>query len=179
MNSPYEGFGLVPHINFSDEMLAWLFKQMEDDGTAKIVFLEGKITNAAAWVQMVKGPGVNLFVPFFDAEPAGVCWLERFQERWAQFNFCVFKPFWGKKSKALGKKTLHKILSMKDKRGYLLDMLVGITPARNKLALRYAKACGWKETGSLPLGVYNGKTDQSEEAILLAITREEIVDENL
>ncbi|MBI9113146.1 hypothetical protein [Maridesulfovibrio ferrireducens] len=170
----YKGYGLVPYSdgNFPDEFLIYLFERMQEEGTASVVFFEGKITTSEKWLEMIKCHGMHLFVGFFDGELAGLCWLERSQEKWAQFNFCFFKNSWGhKKSIAWGKWAANELLNLKDEHGYLMDMLVGITPSRNKLALRLAKLCDWKESGRLPFGVFNGQTGKSEEAVISTFIR--------
>lgn len=176
MSVDLTGYGLVPYSEkMTDDFLAFLFEQMQEDGTASQVFLEQEITDAEKWMDFVESPGVHLFVPFSEGAPAGVCWLDRFQEKWAQYHFCLFKGAWGHgRSIELGKWVLNKLLNMKDEHGYLLDMLVGVLPSRHRLALRYVRKCGGQVNGLLPLGVFNGKTGQSEEATLITLTREDL-----
>lgn len=177
MGEQYTGYGLVPYYdgNLADAFLALLFEQMKEDGSDSQVFFEREITTAEKWLEFVKSPGVHLFIPTCDGVPVGVCWLDRLQERWAQFHFCLFKNIWGHgRSVELGRWVLNRILSMKDEDGYLLDMLVGVLPTRHRLALRYVKKCGGKASGVLPLGVVNGDTGQSEEATIITLTREDL-----
>ncbi|BDQ36298.1 hypothetical protein SYK_06580 [Pseudodesulfovibrio nedwellii] len=176
MSEQHTGYGLIPYTeDIADEFLAMLFVQMQQDGTASQVFLEREITDAEKWIEFVKSPGCHLFIPFFDGVPVGVCWLDRFQEKWVQYHFCLFKNTWGHgKSVELGKWVLTKLLTMEDEHGYLLDMLVGILPTRHRLALRYVRKCGGQVGGLLPLGVFNGNTGQSEEATLITLTREDL-----
>ncbi len=171
-------FKLIPDINSNmpDDFLLALFAQMEADGTASQVFLEREITDAEKWLQYIKSPGVHLYILFADDMPVGVCWIDRLQERWGQFHFCLFRQAWGHRSSVpLGKWVLNEILNMKDEHGYLLDMLVGILPSRNKVAMRYVLKCGGQKSGVLPLGVVNGATGQSEEATVITITRETLL----
>ena len=171
-------YAVVPYCeidgvrNYSDTFIKGLFDRMALEGTAGSVFMGSGINDAQAFLDMAKSPGTYLYVLYCGEEPAGIAWLNRLQYRWAQLHFCTFKPVWGRKTIALGKHTLRELLHMGGPGRYVLDMLVGIIPSRNRVGLSYVKKCGGVVSGTLPKGIFNPHTGESEEATIITLTRE-------
>ena len=55
---------------------------------------------------------------------------------------------------------------------FLLDVLVGYTPASLKRAVRFIGDVGGIKVGKIPFLSWNGKTGKSEEGIISYLTRE-------
>lgn len=159
-----------------DSFMSRVWSQMVADDTAGKVFFERSVTTAEEFTAMAQSPGVHMYFLATNAhELLGVVWLERQQERWAQLSYCLFSNTWGpKRTIPLGRWVVRKLLHMADDEGFLLDMLVGFTPRRNRAACLFALRLGWKKVGVLPLGVFNGETGLSEPAMVTCITREDI-----
>lgn len=159
---------------YRDSEILELYRRLAAEGGAH-VFRDGSVKDEAAFLRMAKAPGTAFLVAHVRGRRAGVCWLNRFQGRFAQCNFFVFREFWGKDAKALGSWCLRKILSARTRDGdYLFDMLVGITPADNPAAVAFALRCGWVRRGVLPKGAFDAATGVSSPAVLTTATREEL-----
>jgi len=164
---------------FSDESIRSLYRRMIEDGTANAVFMGSGVADESQFLNMAQSEGTHLYVLLVKGLPAGILWINRAQYRWAQLHYCTFREFWGKTTIELGRWANKKLITMKDDEGnYLLDMLVGILPARNRLAVRHAQACYGIITGELPKGVHNPVTGESEKAYIITLTREGIDDED-
>lgn len=159
---------------FRDSEIAELYERLLAEGGAH-VFRDGTVASAAEFLRMAKAPGVVLYVAYVRGKLAGVVWLNRFQARFAQCSFFVFREFWGRAALGLGRHCLRELLHARDAEGrHHLDMLVGITPADNRAAVGFALRCGWRRRGVLPWGVYDAASGASAPAVLTTATREEL-----
>lgn len=159
---------------FPDSIIRSLYNRVIDEGLEDVLFYDRCIADADQFVEMVKQPGVHFFVLIADAEPAALVWLNRAQMSFMQFHFCVYRKFWGRSARAFAPKILSSLVSFKEVGGrYIIDSLVGIVPQKNKLACRFVTQWG-RLVGCLPQGAYNARTGESEPAIIVSFTREDI-----
>jgi hypothetical protein len=171
-------FTIVPYCkidgvrNYSDTFIMDLYTRMQNDGTARSVFMGSSVNNRSSFLSMAKDKGCFLYILYAGDDLAGVVWLNRQQYRWAQFHFCTFKEVWGRKTVALGKYVLHKLINMGNGEEFFFDMFVGIIPSSNRVGLSYVQKCGGVVSGTLPYGVFNPSTGKSEEATIITLTRE-------
>lgn len=169
-------YKLIPYSqsNFSDSILCSIYSRIVDERLDSFLFYDRCVVDSQQFVALVKQPDVHFFVLFYYAEPAAVIWLNRAQMRFMQFHFCVFRKFWGKASREFAPKVLSSLVSFKEVgAGYIIDSLVGIVPQQNKLACRFVTHWG-RLAGCLPYGAYNAKTGESEPALIISFTREDI-----
>lgn len=171
---------VVPYCEFDgvrtykDSFIMELYDKMVEEGTADTVFSGSGIDSPKSFLAMAKGrpDEVLFYLLFVDGEVGGIAWLNRFQYRWAQFHFCTFKRIWGRETIGLAKHTLERLLTLGGEGNYLFDMFVGIMPSRNSVGLAYVQKCGGVVSGTLPYGVFNQTTGESEEATIITLTRE-------
>lgn len=160
--------------NYRNSEISALYERAVAEGAGH-VFRDGTIRNAEAFACLAQGTGVAFFVLYVRGQQAGVCWLNRFQGRFAQLHFFTFQAFWGKDALGLGRYVLHTLLYMTTAEGdYLLDMVVGLVPAGNRLAVSYAQRCGGRRAGVLPLGSLDAATGRSGPAVVITVTRENV-----
>ncbi|MCG8616353.1 MAG: hypothetical protein MI802_09070, partial [Desulfobacterales bacterium] len=94
--------------------------------------------------------------------------------RTARLHYCVFNDYHGK-ALDIGRYVLDKLLHMaryKDE-GYIIDLLIGYVPAWNEKAINFSLKCGGKTNGTVPMAIWNDRTQQSEDAVFIFYTREE------
>jgi hypothetical protein len=170
---------VVPYIEingartFSDEYIADLFRLMEQEGTAKKVFHAGSVKAPHQFVKWMKDEKINaIVVTDDDGTPLGLAWIGGIEDRRAWYNFNVFKAAWGKRAAEVAIAARDHWLYMKDSRGeYLFDLLLGVTPANNRLALRLAKMCGAKPLPMIPNFGTNFWTGERYGAVISYIER--------
>ncbi len=170
-------FKMIPYIefdgmrSFADSFIATLYERCEFEGHAETVFYEGTVRNETEFVKALKNSVAWLVIQ--DEVVVAVVWLNRHEGRFARFHFMTFQACARRHLVKMGRYVLSEIMQMKDNGGeYLFDMLLGSIPARNKVAVNYAKKCGGKVCGELPNGAFIEKEGRSENAILIAVTRE-------
>lgn len=170
--SPYVEVDGVP--SYKDSEILELYRRVVAEGCAH-VFRDRSITGEGAFLRMAKAPHTAFYVAYVRGETAGCVWLNRFQARFAQANFFTFSQFWGQDALDLGRHCLRELITMRgDDGAFILDMLVGITPADNPLAVAFALKCGWKRRGLLPFGAYDAEAGASLPAVLTTVTREDV-----
>jgi len=155
---PYTLIDGIP--TFRDSEIVGFYTRMEKEGTASTVFSDGIINNARDFLAVMKSNLNMLYVIFVDDEQSGVFWLNRFEARFARMHWCLFSNQRGKDSIGIGVEVLRIIMNWKDRDGkYLYDMLLGIVPSSNKIAIGYCKKCGGVIQGEIPnAALENGKS---------------------
>jgi len=156
----------------TDSSMVELFDRTVEEGLLNKVFYDGEILDAQSFLRFVKAPG-NLFYVVFDGlEAVAYTWLSHLESRAARIHFCVFKRHHGLNAIDIGKFVLRKLVELKSSGGeYIFDVLIGLTPNNNKLALRFAQSCGFKICGVVPNAVFNSISGKSEDATVSWYTR--------
>jgi hypothetical protein len=171
---------VIPYIEingartFSDGYIANLFRLMEKEGTAKKVFHAGSVKAPEHFIKWMKNDKINAVVVIEDDSniPLAVAWITGMEDRRAWFNFNIFKAAWGKRSKEVATAARDHWLYMQDSRGeYLFNLLLGLTPENNRLALRMAKMCGAKPLPVIPNFETNFWTGERHGAVFSYIER--------
>jgi ribosomal protein L20 len=160
---------------FRDSEILGFYDRMVKAGTAETVFTDGKINNREDWLRAMKSPENFLYVVYdVDKEAVALFWLNRVEIKKARLHYSGFFKGWKKGSVKIGRQILEILMGKKnsDNDGYLFDMLTGLTPSSNKLAIKYMRLCGWKIIGELPFGTWNHKAQKSEPAVISYYTRE-------
>lgn len=137
--------------NFSDPYLGQVFRTIVMEGSAHRVFYDGSVKNTIEFIDFVKRKDVSVFFVKFKDEDVGVFWLSTFIQKSVFINYCFYKAFWGKESLKISQACLDYILHEKNAYGeYLVDVLLGLTPANNKLAISFLQKNGMTVLGKIP-----------------------------
>lgn len=157
---------------FRDSDIRGLFERCMAEGGAH-VFRDGSIPDAEAFLRTAKS--AVFYVLYARGKEAGAVWLNRFQGRFAQLHFFIFKKFWGKDALGLGRHVLREVLHARTKAGdYVLDMVLGIVPENNRAAVAYTQRCGGRRNGRLPFGCLDAGSGASGPAVVITVTREDV-----
>lgn len=161
---------------FSDDYIMALYDQMEKEGTAKRVFYIGSVTNRIDFLKWMKSPNISVLIiveDMIDKVPLALSWITEAKDGRGWFNFNIFKKAWGPQSlevMALTKKTWFSFMRP-DGKEPIFRVLMGITPANNKLAIRLMQKMGVTFLGLIPDFVTNHWTGTRCGAYLSYITR--------
>ncbi|WP_320008453.1 hypothetical protein [Maridesulfovibrio sp.] len=156
---------------YPDRYMAGLYQQCVDEGHAEIVFYEGTVRNAAEFVAALKKS--VCWVVLKDDVAVALVWLNRQEGRFARMHWVVFNTCPRKHIFEMGLFVNNCILHMKDKDGnYVYDMLLGLIPVRNKVAIKFVEKCGGKICGEVPNGAWIAREGKSENVALISLTRE-------
>ena len=161
--------------NFPDSYLKCLFERMQTEKLIGKVFYDGNVQTAEDFLDMMKYGQNKLFMIFMGNELAGIVWLNNFQRRSANIHFCLFKNAWGKESVSIGKAILKEFLYMKDSQGYVFDVLIGETPANNRLAVKWIHESGMTVVGEIPNATWDYTIEKSIPSVIsYAVRKKEV-----
>ena len=170
-------FKLIPYIewdgirSFPDSYMNTLFERIEFEGKADTVFYEETVHSADGFLKILKNSAA--WIVSLDEIAIGLIWLNHHEGRFARMHWVVFDACPRRELFALGRFSYSQILHMRNKSGeYIYDMLLGYTPLRNKVAIKYVQKCGGKLCGEIPCGAWIAKEGRSESVAVLSITRE-------
>lgn len=164
-------------------VLEQMFGLMVESGAQDSVFYDEPRHTVESFVETFAAPSMHCWALYYEGELAGIAWLNGMSRRVAHAHFCMFKSVYGRsrdglsKSVELGRFVAACWLRHRSESGaYLLDMLVGITPKRNRMALKWIQRIGAVRGCDLPHGAWMNETGVSEDAVLSTITRESTED---
>ena len=157
---PYCHIDGVPTLRDSD--VSALYRRMEEEGSARRCFPGGH----DRWVNEILTRRSLLYVVLADGEPGGMLWLNDFRGRYAHSHLVVFRKYWGREHLDKGRRAVRMVL---DANKGLLDGFLAAIPNWNRLAIRYARDCGFTDVGVLPFGYHDVVNNISGPAMLLAL----------
>lgn len=166
---PYTYYDGIP--TFRDSEIMNLYCRIIADGTG-YMFADGQISDQESFLIAMKKSICGIVK---DGEStAGVGWLNRIEDKKASFHFVVFKEYWGNQSVDVGRALCQFMLSIKNGDEYMFDMIWGMVPTSNRLAVKYLKRCGAVTIGELPCGLWDDRNKKSIPAMISYITRNEL-----
>ncbi len=191
-NYPYktETTCLVPYLEgvnggeFPEGYLLFLYQKAKEQGLVNRIFPGAAVAGATAFLrQLANKPIVIGLVRKLDKYlPAGVGWLHEVAglegARKASLGFMFFREWWGSKSHP--SLEIHEIAEMALRWWYeelKVNVLYGSTLKRNRLAIRFGRAMGFRSLCDLPLFFHKG--GQLMDGHLMVQTREEFRCRNL
>ena len=161
---------------FSDSEIKGLWERFMSQGSAP-TFTKGMyFRDANEWLYRMKYCENHLYVCMVENEIMGCFWLNGFQEKFCQMHYFIYKAFFGK-GKDYSIDIMRQIFSWIDGDGKpLFDMLLGITPKDNSLAVRFMKKCGWKLSHEIPCAWWDEKEQVSKPGYISYITLADLED---
>ena len=148
----------------SDDEIRELYNRMEREGLLDSFFHAAQCKNAGEFLDYVRSDGVWMFLVERYGEAVAFGMLDNFSAESAYFHHCHFRAGW---------KYTHETAcyTLEWLRGACagLRTLIGITPSRNRLAVRYAKRCGFEILGEIPRSLYD-RDGNVQDAVLSVYT---------
>ena len=137
--------------NYSDLYLGQVFRTIVMERTAHRVFYDGSVKNTAEFIDFLKRENLSVFFVVFKDEDVGFFWLRTFVQKSSFINYCFYKSFWGNESLKISQSCIDYVFHQKDSYGeHLVDVLLGITPANNKLAISFLQKNSMVVIGKIP-----------------------------
>jgi hypothetical protein len=143
-----------------------LYRRMLRDKTADTVFYDGSIKNPKDFLLFIKSCCTMIVAMSDDGVPLGMGWLNNRRMRRADGHFCLFSNAWGKDSISVGKAMVEYAINLKSDGEHIFDVIIGVTPKKYKLAINFAKKCGFVIVGDIPCAVYDFREGRSESATI-------------
>lgn len=137
--------------NLPDPYLGQVYRRLVMEGTVHWIFYDGSVRNTSEFIDFLKKEEHSVYFVKFIGEDVGFFWVSRFVQKSAFINYCFYKSFWGRKSLQIGRNCIDYLLHLKNERGdYSIDVLLGLTPVNNKLAVSFLKKHGMVIIGKIP-----------------------------
>ena len=174
LNSVYQmnGLSIMPFYNedrtanFSDNSLAQVFRRIVREESVAKIFYDGSVRNSADFIRFVRNRENEVFFVTYEGREAGFFWLNRFRRKAAFITYCLYKNFWGADALLISRECIEFLFTRKDGHGeYLIDVLLGLTPANNKLAVKFLLKNGMTVLGKVPDLVYDASAEATVDGI--------------
>jgi hypothetical protein len=148
------------------------FKALIDCGRERASFPELRASTAPELLFWVMGKTFPWWLILDDGKPAGCAWITDILGTCGRCHF-AFLP--GPDPVPLGRFILSSVLHDRDPGGrFLVDTLVGVTPAANRGAVSLAGRCGAVVLGEIPGFHYIHDTDENQPAVIAWYTRDRV-----
>lgn len=158
--------------NFSDSSLTQVFRRIVREGSVAKIFYDGSVRNSADFIRFARTRENELFFVAYDGRDAGFFWLTRFRHKAAFITYCLYKEFWGDEGLLISRECLEFIFTRKDGHGeHLFEILLGLTPANNKLAVKFLLKNGMSVLGKVPGLLYDASAEAPVDGIFSYIQR--------
>lgn len=147
---------LMPYVfdgvtwSISDDTMLAIWKMLLDAKIVNKLFF-GMDMTVQGFFSLIKSPTNMIHIIFLpDLRPAMMAWLNSWGYNYAFAHFTGFPWTWGQ-SEQLIRQTIDYWFGFKRKDGTpMLDILFGLTPADNRLALRVIQRAGLKVLTKVP-----------------------------
>jgi len=140
---------------------------MKEEGTFHKVFYAGTIVSPEEFLEAMQRPSCASVFFFEGTEPLGVAWLNGYYGGMAFVHFGGFRAARGH-TKEVGRLALNYWMTAFS----FLSLIFGVTPANNKLALRYIESVGMKTLGEIPGVLYDAYAGEKVAAVISYFARE-------
>jgi hypothetical protein len=172
------GLSIIPFYdndgapNFSNNSLAQVFRRIvREDSVAKI-FYDGSVRNSADFIRFVRNRENELFFVSYEGRDAGFFWLNRLRSKAAFITYCLYKDFWGDEALLISRKCIEFLFAGKNGHGeHRIDVLLGLTPANNKLAVKFLLKNGMTVLGKVPGLLYDASAEATVDGIFSYLPR--------
>jgi hypothetical protein len=104
-------------------------------------------------------------------EVASLFWLTDGTGEACLIHFCVFKKYWGKCAREMGRHVFATLFGMYDIDGRtLFPVIMGMTPSNNQPAVRYTRGVGMQMVGTVPNVFYDAHENRRVGAVITYMT---------
>ena len=168
---------IIPYVlidgarSIPDSVAEGVYNDMVEKGLARTMFFGGRVTDAKSFLQFLKTPSNVVLTVWNESRIQAMAWLNNFGSNYAFGHFCFWPETWGKSTINIGKQILDFWFGFKKGDGeHLLDVILGFTPASNRLAIRFIKKIGLTAAAEIPDMKFGG---DREGAVISYIRRED------
>lgn len=157
--------------NMPDSYLSKAYRRTVIEKTIHKVFYDGSINNTYDFINFFKQKHIELTFVTYGQDEAGFFWLSPFVRRSSFITYCFYKNHL-QESLHISRACIADIFNRKDSDGrYKIDTLVGLTPANNRLALKFLRKIGMEISGTIPDLVYDDTKHKNIDGILTYLSR--------
>ncbi len=151
--------------NFSDKILGQIFRRIVREESLNKLFYDGSIRNTRDFRKFMRSPDNEIFFVTINGKEAGFFWLSHFRQRSFFINYCVYREFWGE-ALMISNACIDHIFKRKNSDGdFIVDVLLGLTPANNRLAVNFLLKNDMTILGRVPGFLFDSSTGETVDGI--------------
>lgn len=174
-------FSRVYKTDITDRQMMAFWSQVQAAGRDRAVSYCLPPKDGLAFCHWMRQPDIHPWAVLYKGEPVGMYFLSDRQGKSAQVHFCVL-PTGTRRvapklslSRAAGLYALGASLWESNvSGGSIIDTLIGVTPACNRAALKYASSLGGQQCGVVPGYCYYHDTGENVTGVFTVFTRETV-----
>ena len=152
--------------NFSDSFLGQVFRRIVREESVYKLFYDGSVRNTRDFRIFMRNPDNEIFFVKSNGKEVGFFWLNNFRHKSFFINYCFYKEFWGETALTISNICIDHIFERTDSDGeFLVEVLLGLTPANNKLAVNFLLQNGMTILGKVPGFLYDSNKDETVDGI--------------
>ena len=148
--------------NFSDKILGQIFRRIVREEIVYKLFYDGSVRNTQDFREFIQNPDHQMFFVKFNGKEVGFFWLINFRQKSFFINYCLYKEFLGETALTISKICIDYIFKRSNTDGdYLVDVLLGLTPDNNRLAVNFLLKNDMTILGKVPGFLYDSIEDKT------------------
>ena len=170
---PYTELG--GRISLSNDYMAALWGRMLFDGTAKTVFMNGRVTTVDDFISFMRSSNNLVHLVAEEDEPLMIAWLNNIDNGAAQCHFNAFSNAWGGRAIKAFKACFWYWFGFVKDGEPVLRIITGVIPSTNKRACSFAEKVGTR-LGEIPNLLYDAYSGQPVAATIFYTERDKWVE---
>ena len=167
-----EGIEVIPmyqeygQSNFSDKKLGEVFRRIVREESVYKLFYDGSVRNTRDFRKFMRNPDNEIFFVTCKGKEVGFFWLNHFRQKSFFINYCLYRDFWGESALTISNICIDHILKRTNTEGeFLVEVLLGLPPANNKLAVNFLLKNDMTILGKVPGFLYDSTTGETVDGI--------------
>ena len=152
--------------NFSDKKLGQVFRRIVREESVYKLFYDGSVRNTRDFRKFMRNRDNEIFFVTFRGKEVGFFWLNHFRQKSYFINYCLYREFWGENALTISNICIDHVLKRTDSDGaFLVDVILGLTPANNMLAVNFLLKNEMTILGKVPGFLYDSTTGETVDGI--------------
>lgn len=153
--------------NISDRHLAQIYRRVVREKTIHKTFFDTRVENTKDFLSYFKAENLDFYLVSYNGQESGFFWLKKFLPRASFITYCFYRSFWGEHTLEISKACIDYIFGRKNEHDDPeIDILMGLTPASNKLALKFLAKNGMKIVGNIPNLIWDDQKGKLVDGVL-------------
>lgn len=143
---------------------------MQDQDLTDMVFSQDRVEESEQFIRLMKARRNIVQFVWDGNDVLAVTWINSVASNFAFGHFCVFKEAWGKRSEEIGRLIRNYWFDLETNGSHVLDVIIGMMPARNRLAHNFVQRVGWVNLGTIP-GMFKLTNGDKDDAVIYYTSR--------
>lgn len=164
-----QGYGI--RMSPGEEDLEYIWAKLVEQDSVRTIFYDGSIDGMARFKNFALADYNRFFALIYQGNIEAIAWLNGYEGKSVRVHFGVVDPAIIGTGRTVehGKHFTRWALSQRD-----IWTLAGVTPAENKLALRFIKRLGFQRVGVIPEAYECPWTKKAQDIVISYLNRRDV-----